>query len=360
MGWTERVNVSVGGSANFLRVGAIGLPPKEELLLRSVVRVLEAQTRRRWEFADAPPYHVTFIGTGLLTEADGDGMAEAVTGDTGIAVRVLPHGERPDVDGSDITLPIRPLNLLPLLDALGDRIQGLPATAPGGKRPHKPQQAAHATRLASLGLPPSAEVFLTRVRQPEARPFDVLSGGEVLLTVDPAAKIWTLPATPNGSSTRVPDLAARFLTVGLEYADRAPGAESIRGDAPRQRLEALLWHLGQMATPGEALRPVASRSAFRLTRWPDFGSIGGSDLVALKLAALLVSRAHRLDELVAASREPRDRIIDILNACALCDLLAADAGADRAGAAVRRPAASSRRYGMVMHVLRTALGMGTP
>jgi hypothetical protein len=263
---------------------------------------------------------------------------------------------------ADITLPIRPLNLLPLLDTLGDRILGVPAATSNGKRPIKPQQPAHTPRIASMGLPPSAEAFITRVRHPAARPFDVLSGGEVLLTVDPAAKVWRLPAGATGTSTRVPDLAARFLTIGLDYVDRAPDDDGVTGRAPTQRLEALLWHLGQMATPGEALRPVASRSAFRLTRWPDFGSIGGSDLVALKLAALLVSRAHRLDELVAASREPRERIVDMLNACALCDLLAADAGADRPGAAARRTsssAASSRRYGMVMHVLRTALGMGT-
>jgi hypothetical protein len=356
MGWTDRVNVGGSGGADFLRVGAVGLPPKEELLLRSVVRVLEAQTRRRWEFAETPPYHVTFVGTGLIPDSSPDNPGN-IAETSGIAVRVLPAGTRPDVDSPDITLPIRPLNLLPLLDSLGDRLR--PASAQAASA--TPAAAAASARRMSLGLPPSAETFVTRVRKPGAGPFEVIARGQPLIVVDPARGIWSFAAGLDEHHLRLPDLATQFLTPGLDYVDHPANEDAPPTAGSAQRLEALLWHIGLRATPGEALRPVAARSVFRLTRWPDFGSIGSGDVLALKLAALLVSRAHRLDELIAAGREPRDRMVDILNACALCDLLSTDVSNKPAAVGVvadtRRQAGATRRYGLVLQALRSALGI---
>ena len=278
MGWTDSVQLGLNGRG-VLRVGAVGLPPKEELLLRSVVRVLDAQTERAWEFVDAPPYDVTFLGDAAASDATG-----------GLAVRVLPPGARDEVDDASITLPIRPLNLRPLLDRLGNRLRTpSPATLAAASTPMPP-------RVAAFGLPPTAEAFVARVRRSNATPFTIVPAGEpAIAIVDPDAGIWWQPADAAATvpgSLRVPDLATRLLVAGVEYLDlEADSDQAMPGtQGTPQRLEALLWHLGVQATPGEALRPVARRSTFRLTRWPDFGSIGGNDLLALKLAALLVNR----------------------------------------------------------------------
>ena len=350
MGWTDSVQLGLNGRG-VLRVGAVGLPPKEELLLRSVVRVLDAQTERAWEFVDAPPYDVTFLGDAAASDATG-----------GLAVRVLPPGARDEVDDASITLPIRPLNLRPLLDRLGNRLRTpSPATLAAASTPMPP-------RVAAFGLPPTAEAFVARVRRSNATPFTIVPAGEpAIAIVDPDAGIWWQPADAAATvpgSLRVPDLATRLLVAGVEYLDlEADSDQAMPGtQGTPQRLEALLWHLGVQATPGEALRPVARRSTFRLTRWPDFGSIGGNDLLALKLAALLVNRPHRLDQVVTASRAPRGAIIDILNACALCDLLAAETPMastltpSSSSSPTAPPAAS--RYGLVLHALRSALGIG--
>jgi len=215
---------------------------------------------------------------------------------------------------------------------------------------------------------PTAEAFVARVRRSNATPFTIVPAGEpAIAIVDPDAGIWWQPADAAATvpgSLRVPDLATRLLVAGVEYLDlEADSDQAMPGtQGTPQRLEALLWHLGVQATPGEALRPVARRSTFRLTRWPDFGSIGGNDLLALKLAALLVNRPHRLDQVVTASRAPRGAIIDILNACALCDLLAAETPMastltpSSSSSPTAPPAAS--RYGLVLHALRSALGIG--
>jgi hypothetical protein len=278
---------------------------------------------------------------------------------------VLPPGARDEVDDASITLPIRPLNLRPLLDRLGDRLR---ARSSAESSSSSSTSAPPAARVAVYGLPPTAESFVARVRRPGATPFTIVpAGGPAIAIVDPAASIWWQPADTT-ASLRVPDLATRLLVAGVEYPDLdlnlEPGNAQLTPGTPGtsatpQPLEALLWHLGVQATPGEALRPVARRSTFRLTRWPDFGSIGGNDLLALKLAALLVNRPHRLDQIVTATRAPRGAIVDILNACTLCDLFAAEtavASTLAPASATTRPAAS--RYGLVLHALRSALGIG--
>jgi hypothetical protein len=222
-------------------------------------------------------------------------------------------------------------------------------------------------RVAAFGLPPTAEAFVARVRRSGATPFTIVPAGEpAIAIVDSAAGIWWQPADAAATvpgSLRVPDLATRLLVAGVEYVDVEADSDQLTPgtQGTPQRLEALLWHLGVQATPGEALRPVARRSTFRLTRWPDFGSIGGNDLLALKLAALLVNRPHRLDQVISASRAPRGEIVDILNACALCDLLAAEtpmASTIAASSSSPTPPPAASRYGLVLHALRSALGIG--
>jgi hypothetical protein len=43
-----------------LRIGALGYAVREQLLLRSLVRIAGAAVPGAWEFVDAPPYHALF------------------------------------------------------------------------------------------------------------------------------------------------------------------------------------------------------------------------------------------------------------------------------------------------------------
>ncbi len=334
--------------AGCLRLGSIGLSPKDRLLLRSVVQIVRAQTRHRWEFSEQPPYDVTFCGLpDIASPADADTA-------TGIAVLVLPPDDdgRAAAGGPSISTPIRPHNLTPLLDRLGDRLPGGAATR------SIPVERRRAPRLSSIGGPAGrAYAFLERLQRRDRAPFVVMDGDEPLVAVHPSNKTWIAAESAN-------DVAARLLArpLPLKTIDLEPGDDRFTRQRAR-RLEALLWYLGVLADAQTLFPTVAEKPHLKLIRWPDFGSIGQADPVSLKLSALLASRAYRFDELVESVGPgvPRARIVAFLNGCALCGLLTADRRererVDAEPAKVPRQPAAAQSVGRVMRMLRTALGI---
>jgi hypothetical protein len=338
-GWRE--------DAACLRLGSVGLSPKDRLLLRSVVQIVRTQTRHRWEFSEQPPYDVTFLGSSDSTDTDSQTASQAAL--AGLVIRVVTHDdERVGGDASlSITTPIRPHNLLPLLDALGDR------SPRGAVARSIPVERRQTPRLSSIGGPAGrAYAFVERLQRRDRASFLIFDGDQPLIVVHPATKTWSTPA--EGDSASAADIAARLLarplplrTVDFEVADD----RFVRVRA--RRLEVLLWHLGLLADPHILSPTAAQRTWLKLSRWPDFGSIGKADPLSLKLSAMLANRAYRFQELLDAveDEDARSRVVAFLNACAMCDLLVADV-------VPREPArATPLQFGKVMRMLRTALGI---
>lgn len=110
--------------------------------------------------------------------------------------------------------------------------------------------------------------------------------------------------------------------------------------------------------PSDLLPQVKARGWVQLARWPDFGHIR-SNQAQLRMSAVFVSRAFDADEVFEAVGEPRPSVIAVLNACALCGLLAETPVAANAPS-LAHLAPAGRRLGGLIQRLRGALGIGRP
>lgn len=91
-------------------------------------------------------------------------------------------------------------------------------------------------------------------------------------------------------------------------------------DRERLALATLRWCAGLAMPPGRLHPELSEALAFRLVRWPDFGSFGGSP-AGFRLASLMTRAPRGLDELAAAVSGRRGDVIAFLNACHSGDLL---------------------------------------
>jgi hypothetical protein len=354
-----------------LRIGARGFSVREQLLLRSLVRIAGTPLPRPWEFVEEAPYHALFSSVGADDgAAAGDGGMEPAA--EGVA--------RIPVQG-----PLESERIALLLDSLK---QDLPRLAAGLSAFSAERAIASAAASSAIeaaagpGHPEPADdgaaVMRRLTNRRDQTPFAWMDGVERVVVVNPATRTWYVPgltaATPASSAVR--DVAARLVRGGLRYvvlspadiadmtdlgSDSAPdaGSNGAAGAGPdgaaasAQRLELLLWHVGLLVSPEGVLPEVRRTRRLRLARWPDFGSFG-SDALQLKLSAFLVSRSYSIDELVLAAGGAGERVVAFLNACALCGLFVSDATDDRPDP---RESSAPRQFGDVVRMVRSALGM---
>jgi hypothetical protein len=358
-----------GAHTTPLRIGARGFSVREQLLLRSLVRIAGTPLPRPWEFVEAAPYDALFTppgaGDGIGDDArDGAARGDDAGPDTQRVARIPVQG------------PLESERLALLLDTLKQELprlgEGIPAAGalasapvPALSGPSRLSGLSGAAVAAGQAEPlDDGAAVMRRLLNRDETPFawlvadDLdggdLGGGDYVIVVHPAARTWSAPgltaSAPAASAVR--DLAARLVQGGLRRVDVTPDDLSA-GQASSHRLELLLWHVGLLVSPEGVLPEVRRTRRLRLARWPDFGSFG-SDALQLKLSAFLVSRSYSIDELLLAAGGAGERVVAFLNACALCGLFVSDAADARPDP---RESSAPRQFGDVMRMVRSALGM---
>jgi hypothetical protein len=303
------------------RIGAVGFSVREQLLLRSLVHIAGSHPPGAWEFVEGPPYHALFASP-----------------DAGHAIA------SPDVFCFTVPVPLKSDRIALLLETLKRELPRLAAAA----------IATDASTPASL-VPPvqperldDAAAIVRRLMDRTQPRFGWMDGDRLLVTIDQASRTWRVPAAAGAPVVR--GVAARLARGAVRYVDLSAN----RGDDDdglQQRLESLLWHVGLVISPNGVLPQVRGTGPLRLSRWPDFGTVG-SDTLQLKLSALLITRAYSVDDLLLAGGGVPARQVAFLNACALCELFVRKPGDDRP-----RALSAPRQFGPVMRMVRSALGM---
>jgi hypothetical protein len=325
-----------GAQGSPLRIGAVGFSIREQLLLRSLVHIAGMQPRA-WEFVEGPPYQALFTATDIAHDP-------------------VP----PDVFRFPVPVPLKSDRIALLLETLKLELPRLAVAM-------APDAPASGPRPAPLAAAPSAFDDGTAVvrrlmdrTQPRFGWIDALpdTSGRLLISINPALRAWRVPGSPVAPAVR--EVAARLARGGLRYVDLSTDGDADaeadthrETDGPAQRLEPLLWHVGLLVSPDGVLPQVRRTRRLRLSRWPDFGTVG-SDTLQLKLSALLISRAYTIEELLLAGGGVAARPVAFLNACALCELFVSDPADDRP-----RALSAPRQFGSVMRMVRSALGMAS-
>jgi hypothetical protein len=385
------VTVLVGEiAAAPLRVGAHGLSPKNQLLLRSCIRIIRAQTGRQWEYVDTPPYDVIVLSVDSATpppasddrpapivisffdpdqavvRSDDEGADEAVSFATDDDQPALTPAPSP----FSLQAPIRPEEVTRLLDKVVRQMpkavvaavvapMSVPAAAAAASFAARESSAAAAPVMAHSAADMTLDLHgVVRVlRQARQTSFVAVADAPFLL-INPSDRTWrAIKPADDVLEPKVADIIAILARGTVRYQDATLDDLAL----PLGRtlpLEVLMWHLGLVLHPRSLLPIVLSRGRLKLARWPDFGRIG-ADHHYLKMSAMLASRPYDVEEVFQAIGEPRERVVAFLNACALCGLFA-DVPVSSTPASVPRvaPSQGGRPLGSLMQRLRGALGIG--
>lgn len=326
----------------------LGLSLRDEILVKSLLNVVSANTRAEWQFVDGIEADLALCDpqSPLARMA----MQRAQQSGRPHCVALLHDQQAQSVLPQSIRAPLRVREFMDMLDGvcdgdaettshvvprmhafasvvgaagegqtLAEALSGLIASADGNKRPQ-------AWRIA-LGEN-ALDIMLPECRY-------ALSGAEI-----------PLPALVDLALSHPIDGMARLAP---EEAEASPALSVARP------LQPLLWRIGLVLAVDPGLPWLKEHVGLRLKRWPDFGSLG-SHRSHLALSALLTKRSWRIDELVQASGESRAMILSFLNACGLCGLLA---WSDVAPRQIEAPS-ERRRFGVssLFQAFRSALRIG--
>lgn len=325
----------------------LGLSLRDETLVKSLLSVVAAQTRAEWRYVDEIDADLAlcdpaspFMRMGIHRfEREGRPLCVALGG----------HHDAPGaVPLRSIRAPLRVREFMDLLDATSDPERALPAPASASA---SSSAAGPEARSETLVETLRACAAATRAaEQPSAWRIGI--GGHRVDVLFPEGRY--VASAPELTVDALVDLALSFRVETVVRLDRTETQASHPAIAARS-LDLLYWRIGLRMPPEPGAPWLGDGVALRLSRWPDFGHLGGNR-GHLALAALMTRTAWRPADLIETSGQSRQELHAFLGACALCGLLLVDKVVPDAAP----PQAPARRLGVsgLFRSLRNALRMG--
>jgi hypothetical protein len=276
-----------------LRLVVDGLEPDERDVLAAILHILEERCARRWQLCDRAPADLQ-----LHTRA---ALRDHRAGVTGLILR---EGETAGSgDSLDLTMPLRVMAVLDVLNAAGDRLS---------HRRILSEQQAPATPAA--GVEDDGKSLATALgRLIERKP-------------DQALRVRIVGHGTLYVSWRQRRFCSDFARDKLKPAleQHSFVLTTIASDSPEleqqmqqaRPIDELLWSIG-LSTGGEP--PALCSARFRLQRWPDLARLPHKPM-HIQACAALAARAMSADELAAAVGVSRRDACHFLHACELCGL----------------------------------------
>lgn len=299
-----------GASQPPFLLATLGLGEGEHAALASVLRVLEPRLRVPVQLVEPARAHVVLVARAVLRDARRNGVLSG----RGVIVYRHDHEAPGRADDPEVVAPLRVMPVLGALVAWMDRI-GMDQSPPVVSGPRH-DVAGHAGTLAHALLRIFAQDLAhdAHVR--------AIGFGELSIFAARGRYASDLAAARLREAMR----SRRFVITG-----NCDAARSLPDSALRP-LRELRW---AAALEGADLSRPDLPARFRLTRWPDFGSLP-HDVEHLKLSALLAGRALSLQQACAASAMSAEQVLPFLVACRDCGYLV---GTETATAAMPVPAA---------------------
>jgi hypothetical protein len=290
-------------------VTTVAMPRKETLLLRSYLSLMHGKTDAEWEYAESGPADVSIVG------ADSDDGERYLMQAPGLCIVYNPRNEPAPAAGRiTIGVPIRMAALVQALNLANAALRGGRAAAP---------EVAGSGTLAELlrGLLASGagHCFVGR--------------DGVIVSADLLRRTYRCSAPLDAAQCGLRDWSVRQRgAAGLE-----PSAE----DRPLTRL---LWIAGMselQIDPG----------VYRLTRWPDLGSLPHRPSF-VRLAAMFLRQPSSAEAAAGSAGVPTREVAAFLNASVL-----AGYALRVEGVAVAPVAAAEARFGGLVSRIRRRLGL---
>lgn len=305
---TERrkpLQVNAEQGASQLAVATLGLMDVDVRSLRSMLAVAEGRFRVQIRLVEPPEAQLLFVARTVLRDHRFNSLLRG-------RATVVYRQETDAPSRSDDVVITAPMRLMPVMDALDqwlgrlgmrpgpqataevhDEVPGHTGTLAHALRRIFAQQLAHDAHVRAIGF------------------------GELSILTHRGRYRSDVPVARLREAMR----SRRFVITG-----NCDAARRLPDDALRPLLE-LRWTAAlEGADAGQAGLPAR----FRLTRWPDFGSLP-HDVEHLKLSALLSGRVLDLTQACTASAMTAEQVLPFLLACRDCGYLAA---AESAAAAV--------------------------
>lgn len=332
-----------------LTLTTIGLSLHDDLLIKSLLQIVNARTRDHWHFHDDMESDVALCDpesalVSLVQKySQRNGNPRCIS---------LVHEDAAPIRGTSVlTAPVRAADFIAMLDSVSISLAS--AAQASSALPHGDMSGAN-----SVGAQPSSFGLVMHDLFAQASN-DVyrIDSANVTLHVIPATRVWLLvqPLEEEEISQLLRSPADLTLTrLSRDHAQRLLSDDRINP----YPVESLLWRAGLQGTQDRLLPGLPHDARFALRRWPDFGRLK-HEQAHFRMAALLTRAPHDLDELASASAQTREVALGFINACALCDLITVRPAAPRA-TTVSATAASfdrpSSRYAGIFRSIRGALG----
>lgn len=294
-------------------LAALGLGEGERAALTSVLRVLEPRLRVPVQLVEPARAHVVLVARPVLRDARHNGVLSG----RGVIIYRRDQEAPGRADDPEVLAPLRVMPVLDALVAWMDRL-GMDRSPPVVAGP-RDDAAVHTGTLAHALLRIFAQDLAhdAHVR--------AIGFGELSIFTARGRYASDLAAARLREAMR----SRRFVITG--NCDAARGLP----DTALRPLRELRW---AAALEGADLTRPDLPARFRLTRWPDFGSLP-HDVEHLKLSALLAGRALNLAQACAASAMSAEQVLPFLVACRDCGYLV---GAETAAATLSVPPAPVR------------------
>lgn len=301
-----------------LRLVVHGLSAEDCGVLAAILQVLADRTERHWTLGDGP------ADLALCTRAAVEAPAQAE-----LHGLILREGENADADALVLSLPLRVMGVLDLLNAADDRLRQRRLESAGA-------HADHDGRMLAAAL-----ARLVERRHEQTVRVRILGHGTLYLCMR-THRFWSdLP--PDRLATTLRE--HRFVLTTL--APSSP--EFVERLATARPLDEALWAIGLIAVSEHVEAPGVR---FRLRRWPDFTRLPHR-AEHLQACALLAARALDIDELAAGTDLGRADAAHLVHACLLCDLVEIQRDSVVSEPPLARPAG----FGGLFNRLRRHLGL---
>ena len=286
-----------------LRVATLGLVDTEVRSLRTMLAVAEPRVRLPIRVVELAEAQLVFVARRVLRDSRANSQL------SGRAIVVYRQEDDPPARADDVVITA-PMRLMPLMDGLNhwaERLGLRAAVAPAPVMAHD-DTPGHTGTLAHA---------LMRIFD-QAAPHDAhvraIGFGELSVLMHRGRYRSDVPT----ARLREAMASRRFVITGnCDAAKRLP-------DEELRPLRELRW---VAALEGAHVDRHGLPARFRLTRWPDFGSLP-HDVAHLKLSVLLSGRVLELPQACTMSAMAPEQVVPFLVACRDCGyLVAADATA---------------------------------
>lgn len=324
----------------------VGLPVQKELLVRSLLTVVNTRTRDRWYFSDSIDSDVALCDPSSALTL----LAQKHAQRTGFpqCVSVVREGVMPLPETPVLSAPIYASNFIALLDALSSTLSARTTSV-------------DAATSAPLRITFSEDKFRVGVALHDlvgraSRDVQRIDANGVIFHVIPAARALLLRQPLDEDALphlfRARDVSITPLTEGQ--------TQDLFGDGAKpQSIDWLLWRAGLDGPHDRLLPTLPADATFALRRWPDFGRLKHQPF-HLRMAALLTRAAHSIDQLSAAVAQSGDECRAFVNACALSDLVEVhqkDSAQEPSSKYFHQTVApSTNRYAGIFRSIRHVLG----